>query len=108
MDETTYEVSVENNNIRVRFDLRTEENCFIDLSFSENDVLAIINMKHLGQSKIPIKSIGGEASLASGKPSDRLICLAYKNGNTGTGTVIYPYEKLAGLLSQAFSELSGS
>jgi hypothetical protein len=108
MDETTYEVSVEHNNIRVLFDLRTEENCFIGLTFSEDDALAIINMKHLGQNKIPLKSIGGNASLGSGKPSGKNICLAYKNGNTGTGTVFYPYEKLTLLLSQAFSELLGS
>jgi len=108
MDETTYKVSVEDNSIRVHFDLRAEESCFIDLPFSEDDALAIINMKHLGQNKIPVKSISGDASLDSGRPSDRNICLAYKNGSTGTGTVIYPYEKLTVLLSQALSELSGN
>jgi len=108
MDETSHEVSVERNSIHVLFDLRTDENCFIGLSFSEDDALAIINMKHLGQKIISLKSIGGKASLGSGKPSKRNICLAYKNGNSGTGTVYYPYEKLMVLLSQAFSELSGS
>lgn len=108
MDKTSYKINFERNSIDVHFDLRTDENCFIDLSFSEDDVLSIINMMHLGQNKIMLKSIGGEASLGSGKLYDRNISLIYKNGNRGMGTVYYPYEKLTVLLSQAFSELSGS
>ena len=107
MDETSYKVSVEDNSIRVLFDLRSEENCFIELQFSEDDALSIINMKHLGRTNIPIGSIGGTASLGSGKPTEGNIFLAYRNGNRGTGTVCYPYEKLSTLLNEAFTELSG-
>ena len=107
MDETSYKVSVEDNSIRVHFDLRSEENCFIELQFSEGDALSIINMKHLGKTNIPIGSIGGAASLGSGKPAERDICLAYRNGNRGTGTVNYPYERLSALLNEALTELSG-
>lgn len=107
MDETSYKASDERNSISVLFDLRSEENCFIELQFSEDDALSIINMKHLGKSNIPIGSIGGTASLGSGKSAERSICLSYRNGNRGTGTVSYPYEKLSALLNEALTELSG-
>ncbi len=104
MDETDYQISFKDRRIRVRFDLREEENCFIELSFSEDDALAIINMRHLGKKNIEVESIGGTASLDGGRRPDRKICLAY--ANMEMGTVFYPYEKLTVLLNTAFSELS--
>lgn len=104
MDETDYRISAEDRRIHVSFDLRSDESCFIELSFSEDDALAIINMKHLGKKKIEVESIGGTASLPEGRSLERKICLAYANKEAGT--VFYPYEKLSTLLSTAFSDLS--
>lgn len=92
--------------IHVNFDLRDQENCFIGLSFSEDDVLAIINMQYLRQNKINIAGIEGMASLGGEKSDDADICFFYKNGTNEAGTVFYPYKKLTAMLNQAFSELS--
>ncbi|WP_227818314.1 hypothetical protein [Nitrogeniibacter aestuarii] len=108
MDETRYEVFVEHRRIRVLFDLRNDESCFLGLSFFEEDALAIINMGHLGQKLISVDGINGTASLSGERSLGRNICLAYENGGSGIGTVFYPYAKLTRLLEQALSELSES
>jgi hypothetical protein len=107
MDETTYRISYEDQEVHVSFDLRDQENCFIELSFSKDDVLNIINMGLLHKNKIDVAGIEGVASLTSGNADDRQICFNYRNRSAvESGTVLYSYKKLSALLNEAFTKLN--
>lgn len=107
MDETTYRISHEEQEICVNFDLREDENCFIELSFSKDDVLNIINMGTFRKEKIDLKSIEGSASLPLKNSPDRNIGFSYRSKDlVDSGTVFYSYDKLSVLLNEAFTKLN--
>lgn len=107
MDQTTYRISSENQEVHVNFDLQDQENCCIELSFTKDDVLSIINMGILKKKKIDLAGIEGVASLGSGNADADQICFSYRNGRVSeTGTVFYSYKKLSALLNEVFSELN--
>ena len=107
MDETTYRISHDDQEVHVNFDLRDQENCFIQLSFSKKDVLNIINMGLLHKCKIDVAGIEGVACLESGIADERQICFSYRNrSKVESGTVFYSYKKLSDLLNEAFAKLN--
>jgi len=105
-DKTSYRVSHDDNQVHVSFDLRDQENCFIELAFTKDDVLEIINMEVFRKKKIDLIGIEGNACLSRGK-DENLIMFSYRNKSTSdSGTVFYPYGKLTVLLDRAFTELN--
>lgn len=107
MDKTTYRISDEKQEVYVSFDLRNDEDCVIELSFSKDDVLNILNMEVLSKNKIDVAGIEGFASLNRENLGKREICFSYRNGYTvNSGTVFYSYKRLSALLNKAFTELN--
>ena len=107
MDKTTYRISDEEQEVHVSFDVRDQENCCIELSFSKADVLNIINMDAFKRKKIDVAGIEGVACLGSGTGDERQISFNYRNCSVvNSGTVYYSYRKLCALLNDAFTELN--
>lgn len=79
MDETSYIIS--RKKLMVNFDLRDQENCFINLTFTIDDILNILNMDALKKLKIEVKGIEGTASLPAIRTVDRNICFNYRSGS---------------------------
>jgi hypothetical protein len=105
MDETRFIAIAENKIIYVVFDVRAEERCFKGLKFSEDDARAICLMSALRKVTQPLPSVSGTASFGSKNTTNRDICISFKNGTSGTGTVYYSYDKLCALLNRALAEI---
>lgn len=107
MDETSYYVSDDNQLVCVKFDVRDQENCIIELSFTKGDILNILNMPALRKEKIDISGIEGVATLNPKRDANRQIVFSYRNGSVvESGTVFYSYEKLTVLLEKAFADIN--
>lgn len=105
MDETTYKIS--RSRLTVNFDLREQENCFIILTFTRDDILNILNMDAFRKENIEVKGIEGMASLPRNNVVERNICFTYRNkSKTAAGTVFYPYQKMINILDDAFTKIN--
>lgn len=107
MDKTSYYISDDNQLVHVNFDVRDQESCSIELSFTKDDILNILNMSTFRKEKIDINGIEGVATLNLRHDTNRQIVFNYRNGSVvDSGTVFYSYEKLTILLEKAFSDIN--
>ena len=104
MDHTKYRVNHSERTVSVHFDVRDQENCCIELDFTEDDLLTVINMVALGKAKVELGGISGFASLPDYTPGQGNVCFSYASRG-GYGFVHYPYSRVCELFEFAFGEL---
>lgn len=108
MDETKYYLNEDMDGVEVNFDLRNQENCFIQISFTENDIGNLMNMDVFGKYEMDIEGISGSCSRSKGPLDKQTISFCYKNGASGVGTVFYNFKKLKVIMTDAFEQICQS
>lgn len=105
MDNTTYELSEDMDGVSINFDLTNDEDCFIQLFFTRDDIGNLMNMDVFGKYKMEIEGISGTCTRDRGPLEQQKICFNYSNSDSQIGTVYYSYEKLKKIMTNCFSAL---
>ena len=105
MDNTTYELSEDLDGVSINFDLTDDEDCFIQLFFTRDDIGNLMNMDVFGKHSMELEGISGSCSRGRGPLEQQQICFSYSNGSSGVGTVYYNYKKLKKIMTDCFTTL---
>lgn len=107
MDKTTYELDHDKKTLNVRFDLRNQEDCTIDLFFTVNDIHTLNNMYQCGiyDGKI-LEGTSGACSRDKVPLHKQKIAFIYKNGGNGDGSVYYDSKKFMKIITETFEEIN--
>ncbi|MDQ7731712.1 hypothetical protein QT231_03320 [Halomonas sp. SpR1] len=105
MDETTWMVTEEPLGVRVNFDLRSEENCFIELFFTKKDIEQLMHMDTFGKYFLELDGISGNVSRTRGDINRNTLAFTYLNGGTGYGSVHYNHGKLKNIMACAIEKI---
>ena len=105
MDETTWVVTEDPLGVRVDFDLRSEESCFIELFFTKSDIEKLMHMDTFGKYSLELDGISGNVSRARGDINKHKLAFTYLNGGTGYGSVHYNHGKVKNIMTNAIEKI---
>ena len=105
MDGTTWEINQEPLGVRVNFDQTTEENCFIELFFTKEDIEKLMHMDTFGKYYHELDGINGNVARSRGNINNNKLGFTYRNGATGDGSVCYNHGKVKKIMTTAIEQI---